>query len=63
MLTRAMRRSTFFDETKPSGVIGVVGDIIIVPKGYEVAIETALGAMCRTLYAAMMPVQKKQSAF
>ena len=32
-----------------SGLIGVVGDILKVPKGYEVAIETALGASLQNI--------------
>lgn len=32
-----------------SGIIGVVGDIITVPKGYEVAVETALGAALQNI--------------
>jgi chromosome segregation protein len=31
------------------GIIGVVGDIVTVPKGYEIAIETALGAMLQNI--------------
>ena len=31
------------------GVVGVVGDIITVPKGYEIAIETALGAALQNI--------------
>lgn len=31
------------------GVIGVVGDIIVVPKGYEIAIETALGSTLQNI--------------
>ncbi|NCB41817.1 MAG: chromosome segregation protein SMC [Clostridia bacterium] len=32
-----------------SGIIGAVGDIITVPKGYEIAVETALGATLQNI--------------
>ena len=39
----------FLMANRPEGIIGTLGELLIVPKGYETAIETVLGAKLQNI--------------
>ena len=50
----------FVMKSNLKGIHGVVADLIKVPQGYEIAVETALERLCRILYARMTPALKER---